>query len=308
MVSFIDEHRDEYGVEPICDAAADRPVDVLRAEGAAGRSGERLPARDAAVTESSSAEIRRVWARATSGVYGARKVWRQLDREGITVARCTVERLMRRMGLCGCRPRPALPHDDRRLTSPQRPLDRVQRRLTATPSEPSCGWRTSRTWRPGRGFVYVAFVIDVFSRRIVGWRVSRSMRAPTWCSTRWSRRCGRAPMPTASWSITATAGSNTCRSATPSGSPRPGIEPSVGSVGDSYDNALAETIIGLYKTEVIDAARTVAHARTTSSTRRWLGRLVQPPAAARADRQHSAGGVRKAEYYRRTSRAQAIAA
>jgi len=244
MVSFIDEHRAAYGVEPICDVlpiapstyyeAKARQVDLSRVP--------RRAKRDAVLCR----EIDRVW-HENRRVYGARKVWKQLRREDFKVARCTVERLMVKLGLEGVvrgrKPRMTIPKEDA-----AHPADLVQRDFTAT--GPNQLWVADLTYVSTRsGFVYAAFVIDVFSRRIVGWRVSRSLRSDLaldaleqalyargdvenlvhhsdrgvqYLSIRYTERLAEA-----------------------------GVEPSVGSVGDSYDNALAESIIGLYKTEVI---------------------------------------------------------
>ncbi len=243
-MAFIDEHRARYGVEPICRELAIAPSTYYEHQ-ARQRDSSRWPARGQR-DEQLCVEIRRVFVQ-NFRVYGARKVWRQMRREGFTVARCTVERLMRQMGLCGvvrgkrCRTTTAAPLADRAL-------DRVQRQFTA--SRPNELWVADLTYRATwAGFVYVAFVIDVFARRIVGWRVTRSLhtelvldaleqalharevagglvhhsdRGSQYLSIRYTERLTEA-----------------------------GIEASVGSRGDSYDNALAETIIGLYKTEVI---------------------------------------------------------
>ena len=165
------------------------------------------------------------------------------------MARCTVARLMRTMGLQGVVRGKTVRTTISDKAAPC-PLDRVNRQFQAP--RPNVLWVSDFTYvATWAGFVYVAFVIDAFARRIVGWRC-RARRTPASCSTRWSRRCTTAgPSAAAASSITAIAACNTSRSNTPSGSPRPAIEPSVGSVGDSYDNALAETINGLYKAEVI---------------------------------------------------------
>jgi transposase InsO family protein len=244
MVAFIDEHRETYGVEPICRQLPIAPS-VYYESKARERDPRRQPprvARDAELREG----IERVW-KANFGVYGARKVWRQLIREGRVVARCTVERLMREMGLCGVvrgrKAKTTIPED-----LADRPKDLVQRQFTA--SRPNQLWVADLTYVvTWRGFVYVAFVTDVFSRRIVGWRVSSSLRSDLaldaleqalhdrqgvdglvhhsdrgvqYLSIRYTERLAEA-----------------------------GIEASVGRIGDSYDNALAETIIGLYKAELI---------------------------------------------------------
>ena len=191
--------------------------------------------------------IRRVHA-ANFGVYGARKVWRQLGREGIAVARCTVERLMRRMGLRG-----VVRGKETRTTVPDKatpcPADKVNRRFRAP--RPNALWVSDFTYvATWQGFVYVAFVIDVFARRIVGWRVSRTAHAGFVLDALEQALHDRRP---AKGGLTHHSGRGgqyvsiryTERLL------EAGIEPSVGSVGDSYDNALAETVIGLFKTEVI---------------------------------------------------------
>jgi putative transposase len=244
MVPFIDEHREEHGVEPICRQLPIAPS-VYHEQKAREADPSRLPkraVRDAALRE----EIERVW-KENFGVYGARKVWRQLVREKVDVARCTVERLMREMGLQGVvrgRKVKTTISDD----LAERPLDLVKRDFTA--DRPNQLWVADLTYvATWMGFVYVAFITDVFSRKIVGWRVSNSLRSDLaldaleqalharpdlenlvhhsdrgvqYLSIRYTERLGEA-----------------------------GIAPSVGSVGDSYDNALAETINGLYKAEVI---------------------------------------------------------
>ena len=171
MTTFIDAHREEYGVEPICEVLPIAPSTYYERK-ARERDPSRLPERarrDAALSE----EIQRVWEE-NRKVYGARKVWRKLGREGVTVARCTVERLMRGMGLAG-----AVRGKRIRTTIPEealaRPADLVERDFTA--SRPNELWVADLTYvATWSGFVYVAFVIDAFSRRIVGWRVSRSLR------------------------------------------------------------------------------------------------------------------------------------
>ena len=174
MVAFIDDHRDTYGVEPICAQCADRPVDVLPAQGRSRRIRRPRSAR-AQRDDELRVEIQRVWD-AHHQVYGPRKVWRQLRREEIRVARCTVRRLMRALGLAGPVRGPRLGH--RRRT----PIRLARGRLISstgslTATRPNQLWVSDFTYvATWRGFVYVAFVIDVFARRIVGWRVSASLR------------------------------------------------------------------------------------------------------------------------------------
>jgi putative transposase len=244
MIAFIDEHRASHGVEPIC---RELPIAPSTYHAEIGRRADPSKApprvrRDVALR----GEVRRVW-EANFGVYGVRKVWRQLGREGVSVARCTVARLMRQMGLHGIVRGTSV----RTTISDKRapcPLDRVNRDFKAP--APNRLWVSDFTYvATWSGFVYVAFVIDAYARRIVGWRVSRtaeasfvldaleqaiharrpghglihhSDRGAQYLSIRYTERLGEA-----------------------------GIAPSVGSVGDSYDNALAETVIGLFKTEVI---------------------------------------------------------
>jgi putative transposase len=246
MLAFIDAHRDQYGVEPICKLLPIAPSKYYEHK-ARERDPRRVPARlqrDAQLR----GLIRRVWEE-NFRVYGVPKVWKQLNREGIPVARCTVQRLMRQDGFRGVvrgrRTRTTIA--DEKL---EKPLDRVQRCFKA--SRPDQLWVSDFTFvATWSGFVYVAFIIDVFARRIVGWRASRSMstelvldaleqalharqtekglichndHGSQYLSIRYTERLAEA-----------------------------GIDASVGSVGDSYDNALAESIIGLFKTEVIYA-------------------------------------------------------
>lgn len=191
-------------------------------------------------------DIRRVW-EDNYQVYGARKVWRQLNHEQIPVARCTVERLMRKIGLQGVI-RGGLRRTTRSNPDSKFPADRVNRRFVA--SRPNQLWVADFTYvATWTGFVYVAFVIDVFSRQIIGWRVSKSMSTPLVLDA----------LEQAIWARGYTKGlihhsDRGCQYLSIRYTQRlvdAGIESSVGRTGDSYDNALAETIIGLYKTEVI---------------------------------------------------------
>jgi transposase InsO family protein len=259
MVAFIDAQRDAYGVEPICAQVPIAPSTYYEHKARAGSA------------------IQRVWDD-NFCVYGARKVWRQLRREKTTIARCTVERLMRQMGLQGAirgrKFKTTVPDD-----TAARPEDLVNRTFTAT--RPNQLWVADLTYvATWRGFVYVAFVIDVFARMIVGWRVSTSLRTDLaldaleqalyarpnsnrlvhhsdrgvqYLSIRYTERLAEA-----------------------------GIEPSVGSVGDSYDNALAESVIGLYKTEVIHRRGPWRHGEAVEfATLSWVDwfntrRLLEP--------------------------------
>jgi transposase InsO family protein len=243
MIDYIDQHRDRLGVEPICEQLPIAPSTYYDAK-------KRPPSRRTLRDEVLMADIARVHAE-NFGVYGARKVWRQLNREGVTVARCTVERLMRKMGLVGARR-----GRRRRTTIPDaiapRPADLVDRNFSV--DRPNELWVADLTYvATWSGFVYVAFVIDAFSRFIVGWQTSTSLRSDLaldalemaiwqrganeglihhsdrgsqYLSIRYTERLGEA-----------------------------GAVTSVGSRGDSYDNAMAESIIGLYKTELIYARK-----------------------------------------------------
>jgi transposase InsO family protein len=246
MIAFIDEHRDEYGVEPIC-----RVLPIAPSTYWERMAQRRDPSRQSARKRRDHVlkpEVLRVFSE-NFGVYGIRKVWRQMQREGYSIARSTVARLMRDLGIQGViRGKPV------RTTMSDKsapcPLDHVNRQFYVP--APNMLWVSDYTYvATWSGFVYVAFVIDTYARRIVGWRASRtahtsfvldaleqaiqerrpshrgglvhhSDRRSQYVSIRYTERLAEA-----------------------------GIEPSVGSVGDSYDNALAETINGLYKAEVI---------------------------------------------------------
>ncbi len=244
MISFIDEHRVEHGVEPICRQLPIAPSTYYEQK-AREDDPERLPDR---TRRDSALEIviRRVWEE-NFEVYGARKVWRQLNRECIEVARCTVERLMKRLGIQGVT-RGAKCWTTVSDDTLARPVDLVNREFTAT--RPNQLWVADITFvATWLGFVYVAFIIDVFARRIVGWRVSRSLHTELVLDA----------LEQALWSRTKTEGlvhhsDRGCQYLSIRYTERlaeANIDSSVGSVGDSYDNALAETINGLYKTEVI---------------------------------------------------------
>ena len=244
MVAFIDHYREAYGVEPICKLLPIAPSTYHRC-----KTLEQHPEQRSERTkrdEQLVPEIQRVW-KENHRNYGARKVWKQLKREAIPVARCTVERLMKQLGLEGVRRgkrcKTTIPDE-----ATHKPLDLVQREFTA--NHPNQLWVADITYvATWSGFVYVAFVVDVYSRYIVGWRVLKHMqtdlildaleqalwlrgkptgvihhsdRGSQYLSIRYTERLAEA-----------------------------GFNASVGSVGDSYDNALAETINGLYKAEVI---------------------------------------------------------
>ena len=244
MIAFIDDHRGVCGVEPIYRVLPIAPS-TYHEHVARRADPSRLPLRakrDAELCQ----EVRRVFD--DLGVYGVRKVWHQLRREGVTVARCTVARLMRGMGLAGViRGRPV------RTTMSDKaapcPLDHVQRQFRAP--APNTLWVSDFTYVAiWSGFVYMAFVIDAYARRIVGWRVSRTAHASFVLDALEQALCERRPAKGSLTHHSDRRSQYVCiryseRLA------EAGIEPSVGSVGDSYDNALAETINGLFKAEVI---------------------------------------------------------
>jgi putative transposase len=244
MTASIDANRDRFGVEPICKVLPIAPSTYYAAS--------RRPASARAVRDTKrKAEIARVHAEPL-GVYGARKVWRQLHREGIVVARCTVERLMGELGLAGVvRGKP------RRTTTPDatasRPADLVERDFSAT--RPDQLWVADLTYvATWAGFVYVALVIDAFSRFIVGWQASRSLRTDLALDALemaiWRRQAQLQGLVHHS-----DRGSQYLSIRSTERLAEAGAVTSVGSRGDSYDNALAETIIGLYKTELIRRCR-----------------------------------------------------
>jgi transposase InsO family protein len=244
--SFIDEHRDEYGVEPICRVLPIAPS-TYRAH-AARQADPRLRSDRVKVDEILSPEVERVW-NENFQVYGVRKVWRQLRREQFDVARCTVQRLMRRLGLRGVirgKTVRTTISDPKALC----PLDRVQRQFTA--DRPNKLWVSDFTYvSTWQGFVYVAFVIDVFARRIVGWRASSSARTDFVLDALEQALYARRPVGPDRLVHHSDRGVQYVSIRYTERLAEAGLEPSVGSVGDSYDNALAETINGLYKAEVI---------------------------------------------------------
>jgi putative transposase len=193
-------------------------------------------------------EIERVW-QSHLQVYGADKVWKQLGREGMTVARCTVERLMRRLGLRGVVRGKAV-RTTIRDSKASCPLDRVNRQFKA--DRPNQLWVSDFTYvSTWQGWLYVAFVIDVFARRIVGWRVSSSMHTDFVLDALEQALYARQPERDSSLIHHSDRGSQYVSIRYSERLAEAGIEPSVGSKGDSYDNALAETINGLYKAELI---------------------------------------------------------
>jgi len=246
MITFIEEHRDRFGVEPICRVLPIAPSS-FHARQAVARAPERASARarsDALHRE----DITRIW-QANRGLYGARKVWHALRREGKAIARCTVERLMKTMGLQGAvRGRKVV------TTTPDPsqacPDDKVKRQFAA--AAPNRLWISDFTYVSSwTGMVYVAFVIDVFARRIVGWKVSTSMTTAFVLDALNQAICQRCPQKADRLIHHSDRGSQYLAIKYTERLADAGIDGSVGSVGCSYDNAMAESIIGLFKTEVI---------------------------------------------------------
>jgi transposase InsO family protein len=247
MVAFIDDHKAEYGVEPICCVLPIAPSTYYWHK--AREVDPSLRSARAQRDEQLRPEIRRVWDQ-NFQVYGVEKVWTQLNREGTRVARCTVARLMADLGLSGVVRGKSFKVTTHAADGAERPSDLVDRDFSA--SRPNELWVSDLTYvRVGRTFVYVAFVIDAFARHIVGWQISSSLRSDLALDAleqaigeRLSNEDER-PVHHSDRGVQYLSIRYTERLALA------GIEPSVGSRGDSYDNALAETIIGLYKTELV---------------------------------------------------------
>jgi len=246
MIAFIDDHRDAHGVEPICKVLPIAPSTYFDhlAKRADPEKRSARACRDMALRP----KIDRVFEQ-NLRVYGARKVWLQLKREDVVIARCTVERLMRSMGLQGViRGKPIrTTFSDKGAPCPQ---DHVNRVFHAP--APNRLWVSDFTYvSTWGGFVYVAFVIDAYARRIVGWRVNRTAHAGFVLDALEQALHERRPVHRAGLVHHSDRGSQYVSIRYSERLAEAGIEPSVGSVGDSYDNALAETINGLYKAEVI---------------------------------------------------------
>lgn len=282
MVSFIDAHRKVYGVEPICRVLPIAPS-TYHERVAQRRDPRRLSDR-ARRDRDLRPEVLRVFAE-NFGVYGVRKVWRQMNREGFAVARCTIERLMRDLGLQG-----VIRGDPVRTTVSDkaafRPHDQVNRQFHAP--APNMLWVSDFTYvATWAGFVYVAFVINVYARYIVGWQVSRTPHASFVLDAPEQAIHGRRPTNRGGLIHYRDRGSQYVSIKYNERLAEAGIEPSAGSVGDSYDKAVAETINGLYKAEVIhrQGPWRACHAR--------MGRLVQQQAAAETYRQYPARRSRR---------------
>lgn len=276
MIMFIDAHKATHGVEPICRLLPIAPS-TYHEHAARSRDPERLPARrkcDAILCQ----EIRRVFEE-NFAVYGVRKIWRQMLRDGTRVARCTVGRLMRQMGLKGVIRGKAVKTTVSDKAAPC-PLDRVRRQFRAP--APNMLWLSDFTYvSTWQGFAYVAFIIDAFARRIVGWRVSRHARADFVLDALEQALHERQPVKKGGLVHHSDRGSQYVSIRYTERLVQAGIEPSVGSVGDSYDNALAETINGLFKAEVIHRQSWRSIEAVELATLHWVDwfntrRLLEP--------------------------------
>jgi len=246
MIAFVDAHKDRHGVEPICGVLPIAPSTYYDHK-VRQREPQRRSAR-ALRDETLKLEIERVW-RENFKVYGARKVWLQLNREGCSVARCTVARLMKTMGIAGVRrgQRTVTTQSDEAVA---RPPDVIHRNFKV--ARPNALWVADLTYvATWRGFAYVAFVIDAFARRIVGWRVSNSLSTAIALDALEQALYDRQVRPSNELIHHSDRGVQYLSIRYTERLGEVGVIPSVGRIGNSYDNALAETVIGLFKTEVI---------------------------------------------------------
>ncbi len=288
-MAFIDAHRERFGVEPICRVLREQGTGI--APNTYWAHKKRPPSARSVRDNQLKVEIARVYAENLS-VYGADKVWTQLNREGIRVARCTVERLMRDLGLSGVRRGKAFKTTTRTDGRQNRPDDLVARQVRA--ETPNRLWVADLTYvKTHSGWVYVAFIIDVYSRMIVGWQASRSLRSDLALDALemavWNRR--RAGHQLDGLVHHSDKGMQYLSIRYSERLATNDIVGSVGSTGDSYDNALAESFNGLYKTELIYST-TITMTKSPSTpltiiTSRSSGRAVSGTLHCRA----SAGRV-----------------
>lgn len=247
MIAFIEDHREVHGVEPICKVLPIAPS-TFYAHAATARDPDLASNR----AKQDAIDRKKIEAafEGSGKRYGARKIWHDLRRDGHDIARCTVERLMKALEIQGVvrGQKPITTNPD---TSQPCPDDKVNRDFTA--DMPNQLWVSDFTYVSSwQGMVYVAFVIDVFARRIVGWRVSTSMTTSFVLDALNQAICKRAPAEADGLIHHSDRGSQYLSIKYTERLAEAGIDPSVGSVGDSYDNALAESTIGLFKTEVIN--------------------------------------------------------
>ena len=288
MYRLVDEHREVHGVEPICRVLQIAPS-AYRRHAARMRDPSLRSARALRDVQLEAA-IERVW-NGNLQVYGADKVWMQMNREGVKVARCTVERLMHRLGLRGVRRGKVMRTTIADAKAPC-PLDKVNRQFRA--ERPNQLWVSDFTYvSTWQGWLYVAFVVDVFARRIVGWRVSTSMTTDFVLDALEQALYDRQPERNNSLIHHSDRGSQYVSIRYSERLAEAGVQPSVGSKGDSYDNALAETINGLYKAEVIHRRTWKTREAVELATLTWVSwfnnhRLMGPlgyipPAEAEAN-------------------------
>lgn len=246
MIAFIEDHRGNHGVEPICRVL---PIAPSTYHAHASRRGDPDQAFDRARRNATLLpEIQRVFDE-NCQVYGVRKFWRRMKREGRELARCTVVRLMRSARLHGVIRGKSMRTRVADKAAPC-PLDHVNRVFRAP--APNMLWLLDFTYvSTWSGFVYVAFVIDAYAHRIVGWRASKTAHASFVLDALEQALHERRPVHRGGLVHHSDRGSQCVSIKYTKGLVEAGVEPSVGSVGDSYDNALAETINGLYKAEVI---------------------------------------------------------
>ncbi len=246
MVDFIDEHREAYGVEPICRELPIAPSTYYRAVDLNTHPEKR--SKRAKTDESLSDRIREIW-EANYRVYGYRKIWHSLLRDGHDVARCTVARLMNSLKIVGKRrggKKVITTNQDHKAVCP---MDLVNREFRA--EQPNELWVADYTYvSTWQGFAYVAFVIDTFADRIVGWKLSSS-QTTDFVLDALEQALHDRDVPVDELIHHSDRGSQYVSVAYTDRLNDAGIKPSVGTVGDSYDNALAETINGLYKTELV---------------------------------------------------------
>jgi len=277
-VAFIDQHRTTYGVEPICRVLPIAPSTYFR-----HKTHQADPTRRSARAQRDD-ELRAIIRRISTEhfhVYGPRKVWRPMGRENLRAARCRVRRLMREMGLSGVARGRAWVTTTQSQPAADRPQDLVDRNFTAT--RPNQRWLSDFTYvATWRGVVYVAFVIDVFARRIVGWRVSSSLVTDFVLDALEQAIYDRCGQTTSGLVHHSDRGTQYLSMRYTNRLADAGIAPSVGSRGDSYDNALAESVIGLFKTEVIRRKGPWRHVEAVEfATLEWVDwfnhrRLLEP--------------------------------
>ncbi len=252
---------------------------------AAKQADPKLRSRRAKTDEALLPQLQRVWSE-NFEVYGVRKVWRQMRREQFPVARCTVQRLMNRLGLRGVTRGKAVRTT---VSDPKAPcpLDHVQRQFQA--DRPNALWVSDFTYvSTWQGFVYVAFVVDVFARRIVGWKASSSARTDFVLDALEQALYARRPVGPDRLVHHSDRGVQYVSIGYTERLAEAGLEPSVGSVGDSYDNALAENHQRLIQSRGDPSQAVLENARGGRMGYPQLGRLVQQPQASGADRQHPA--------------------